>query len=29
MTWQLAPKDEVLESICTENNKYQQNAGIQ
>jgi len=28
MTWQLAPKDDVLESICTENNKYQRNAGI-
>jgi len=28
MTWQLAPKDDILESICTENNKYQENAGL-
>ena len=28
MTWQLAPKDDILESICTENNKYVENAGL-
>lgn len=28
MTWQLAPNDDVLEAICNENNKYQENAGI-
>ena len=28
MTWQLAPGEEILEAICTENNKYEQNAGL-
>jgi len=28
MTWQLAPKDDILEAICTENNKFLENAGI-
>ena len=28
MTWELAPSEDVLESICTENNKYLENAGL-
>jgi len=28
MTWELVPGEEILESICTENNKYRENAGI-
>jgi len=28
MTWELVPGEEILESICTENNKYLENAGI-
>jgi hypothetical protein len=28
MTWELAPGEDVLESICTENNKYGENAGL-
>lgn len=28
MTWELAPGEDILESICTENNKYQENAGL-
>lgn len=28
MTWQLAPGEEILESICNENNKFESNAGI-
>jgi hypothetical protein len=27
MVWQLAPGEEVLESICNENNKYEENIG--
>jgi len=28
MTWELAPGEDVLEAICTENNKYGENAGL-
>jgi hypothetical protein len=28
MTWQLAPGEEILEDICTENNKFPEYAGI-
>jgi hypothetical protein len=28
MTWELAPGEEILESICTENNKFEQNVGL-
>jgi hypothetical protein len=28
MTWELAPDEEILESICAENNKFQENAGL-
>jgi hypothetical protein len=28
MTWELAPGEEILESICNENNKFESNAGI-
>jgi hypothetical protein len=28
MTWALAPGEEILESICNENNKFESNAGI-
>ena len=28
MVWALAPGEEILESICNENNKYSENAGI-
>jgi hypothetical protein len=28
VTWQLAPGEELMESICNENNKFQENAGI-
>lgn len=28
MTWQLAPGEEILEAICTENNKFEANAGL-
>ena len=28
MTWELAPGEEILESICNENNKFRENAGI-
>lgn len=28
MTWELAPSEEILESICTENNRFPENAGI-
>ena len=28
MTWELAPGEEILESICTENNKFPENAGL-
>jgi len=28
MTWELAPGEDILESICPENNKYRENAGI-
>lgn len=28
MTWQLAPGEEILESVCTENNKYAEYAGL-
>jgi carboxypeptidase family protein len=28
MTWTLAPGEEILENICTENNKFQENAGV-
>jgi hypothetical protein len=28
MAWELAPGEEILESLCTENNKFQENAGI-
>ena len=28
MTWELAPGEEILEAICTENNKFRENAGI-
>jgi hypothetical protein len=28
MTWQLAPGEEILEYICNENNKFQENAGL-
>lgn len=28
MTWELAPDEEILESICNENNKFSENAGL-
>jgi hypothetical protein len=28
MTWELAPGEEILESICTENNKFPEYAGV-
>ena len=28
MTWELAPDEEILESICSENNKFPENAGL-
>ena len=28
MTWELAPGEEILESICNENNKFPENAGL-
>ena len=28
MTWELAPGEEILEAICTENNKFRENTGI-
>jgi hypothetical protein len=28
MTWELAPGEEILESICSENNKFPENAGL-
>jgi len=28
MIWELAPGEEILESICAENNKYVANAGL-
>jgi hypothetical protein len=28
VTWQLAPGEELLESVCNENNKFQENAGL-
>lgn len=28
VTWQLAPGEEILESVCTENNKFHENAGL-
>jgi hypothetical protein len=29
MTWLLAPGEEILEYVCTENNKYERNAEVQ
>lgn len=29
MTWLLAPGEEILESVCTENNKFERNAAVQ
>lgn len=28
VTWQLTPGEEVLESVCNENNRFQENAGL-
>ena len=28
LTWELAPGEEILEYICTENNKYRENIGV-
>jgi hypothetical protein len=28
MTWELAPGEEILESICNENNKFPEYAGV-
>ena len=28
VTWQLAPGEELMEAVCSENNKFQENAGL-